>query len=95
MATERISYTGLTQQWISDREALLPIIEGVLKSGAFVGGPYIDKLETKLASLCKTRFCIALNSGTDALVCSLILAGVRPGDEVITPPTLLSHLPRQ
>ena len=86
MATERISYTGLTQQWISDREALLPIIEGVLKSGAFVGGPYIDKLETKLASLCKTRFCIALNSGTDALVCSLILAGVRPGDEVITPP---------
>ena len=51
-----------------------------------MGGSVIEELEEKLADLCDVKYCIALNSGTDALVCGLKALGVRNGDEVITPP---------
>ena len=44
------------------------------------------KFEKKISKLCKTKYCVALNSGTDALTLGLHLLGVRRGDEVITPP---------
>ncbi|SVD91246.1 uncharacterized protein METZ01_LOCUS444100, partial [marine metagenome] len=65
---------------------MLPIIESVMSSGQFVGGEAVERFEQKAAELCGTRFCVALNSGTDALVFGLLALGVRPGDEVITPP---------
>ena len=43
-------------------------------------------LKKKISKLCKTKYCVALNSGTDALTLGLHLLGVRRGDEVITPP---------
>jgi len=39
-----------------------------------------------LISYFKTKYCISLNSGTDALTLALHLSGVGRGDEVITPP---------
>ena len=42
------------------------------------------KLVEKISSLCETKYCIALNSGTDALVMGLICLNVKKGDEVIT-----------
>ena len=86
MNERNISFTALSHQWNDEREELLPILEKVFASGKFVGGEYINVLEKKLADLCGTKFCLLLNSGTDALVCSLIGAGVKAGDEVITPP---------
>ena len=40
----------------------------------------------KISKLCKTKYAIALNSGTDALTFALHLSEVKKGDEVITPP---------
>ena len=40
----------------------------------------------KISLQCKVKYCVALNSGTDALTLSLHLLGVKRGDEVITPP---------
>ena len=57
-----------------------------MSSGAHVGGPYIEQIEEKIAQLCGSKFCLTVNSGTDALVCCLIASGVKRGDEVITPP---------
>ncbi len=47
-------------------------------------GPFISEFENKLASYTGSRFAIATTNGTCALHLSLLLAGVRPGDEVIT-----------
>lgn len=83
---QKIPYINLAAQWESERAALIPIIEKVLASGQYIGGHYIEEFESKSARLCQTKHCIALNNGTDALVFGLMALGVKPGDEVITPP---------
>jgi dTDP-4-amino-4,6-dideoxygalactose transaminase len=82
----QIPYINLVVQWEEERTELLPIIEKVLSSGHYIGGSLIERLEERVASLCGVRYCVALNSGTDALVCGLKALGVGRGDEVITPP---------
>ena len=46
----------------------------------------VKKFENNISNICKTKYCVSLNSGTDALTLGLHLIGVRRGDEVITPP---------
>ena len=82
----KIPYVNLAAQWEDERSELLPIIEHALSSGQYVGGEAIEQLEERITKLCGVQYCIALNSGTDALVCGLIAMGLRRGDEVITPP---------
>jgi dTDP-4-amino-4,6-dideoxygalactose transaminase len=81
-----ISYVNLSAQWGDEKEELLPIIESVLESGQYVGSNEIDSLENEIKQAFEVRHVIALNSGTDALMLSLIAIDVGSGDEVITPP---------
>ena len=81
-----IPYVNLAAQWASEREELLPLIEDVLASGQYIGGSAVEAFEKSAANLCETKHCIALNSGTDALIFGLAAMGVGRGDEVITPP---------
>ncbi|MEO1352672.1 MAG: DegT/DnrJ/EryC1/StrS family aminotransferase [Cyanobacteria bacterium J06635_15] len=83
---QTVPYVNLAAQWQAERDDLLPIVEAVLASGQYVGGSIIEEFEHQAAALCQTKHCVALNSGTDALVCGLLALGVKPGDEVITPP---------
>lgn len=82
----KIPYVNLVAQWESERDELLPIIDRVLASGQYIGGPIVEEFEKRAAALCGSKHCVALNSGTDALVCGLVAMGVKRGDEVITPP---------
>ncbi len=82
----KVPYVNLVKQWASERDELLPIIDKVMGSGQYIGGQSVEEFEKKAAALCETKHCIALNSGTDALVLGLAAMGVRRGDEVITPP---------
>jgi dTDP-4-amino-4,6-dideoxygalactose transaminase len=82
----RIPYVNLQQQWLEERDDLLPIIDKVLESAQFVGGDELDKFEENIAKLCGTKYACGLNSGTDALMLALALSGIGKGDEVITPP---------
>ena len=83
---EPIPYVNLSAQWIDERKELLKVVEKVLASGAYVGGENIEEFEELIAEYCGTRFAVALNSGTDALVCALYALGIGKGDEVITAP---------
>src|SRR5262249_5745373 len=66
---------------------LAAIFEKVVRRGSFVGaGAEIERLEARLAEYCGTGEAVALHSGTDALVFALKIAGIGPGDEVVTPP---------
>lgn len=82
----KIPYVNIAAQWDLEKNVLLPIIEKVMASGQYIGGQYVEGFEADAARLCKTKHCVALNSGTDALVYGLLALGVKPGDEVITPP---------
>ena len=83
---QKINYINLASQWEDERKELLPIIDKVLSSGQYIGGKYVEEFEARSADLCQTKYSVALNSGTDALVYGLYAVGVRRGDEVITPP---------
>ena len=82
----RIPYVNIAAQWESERSELLPLIEEVFASGYYIGGSIVEAFEKSAADLCETKHCIALNSGTDALVLGLVAMGVGRGDQVITPP---------
>jgi len=45
----------------------------------------VSKFEDELAAFMGTSYALGLNSGTSAIICALIGAGVGPGDEVLVP----------
>jgi perosamine synthetase len=65
-----------------EEEALLE----VLRAGAPSCGPRVKRFEDEFAKFCGSDYGLAVTSGTTGLHLSMIGAGVRPGDEVITTP---------
>ncbi|MGA8049223.1 MAG: DegT/DnrJ/EryC1/StrS aminotransferase family protein [Burkholderiales bacterium] len=67
-------------------EATIAGVAEVLRSGWITTGPQAKAFETRLSEYFGGRPVRALASGTGALELALALAGVGPGDEVITTP---------
>jgi dTDP-4-amino-4,6-dideoxygalactose transaminase len=67
-------------------EATIAGVAEVLRSGWITSGPQVKALEAELSNLCEGRVVRTFNSGTAALEVALRLAGIGPGDEVITTP---------
>ena len=65
-------------------EEITGAIEECLANGDLIVRQQCEDFETSLASFVGCKHAIGLNSGTDALLFSLIAAGIQPGDEVIT-----------
>jgi dTDP-4-amino-4,6-dideoxygalactose transaminase len=57
---------------------------GTLHSGYITQGPKVEEFEGRIAEFLGTPNVVTLNSGTSALTMALRLAGVGPGDEVIS-----------
>ena len=57
----------------------------VLRSGSVVQGPEVAAFEAEFAALVGGRHCVAVNSGTSALLLALHALRIGPGDEVIVP----------
>lgn len=57
----------------------------VLASGQFILGRQVGELEQKLAEDVKRSYCVSCANGTDALVLSLMLWGIGPGDAAFVP----------
>ena len=62
------------------------LVLDVLRSGQLVKGPMTESFEGAVRDVVGTRHAIATNSGTSALVASLLAHGIGPGDEVVTSP---------
>ena len=82
----KIDYVNLSKQYKIERKSILEIIDKTLATGQFVGGDHVEEFEKKISKILKVKYCVALNSGTDALTLALHAIGVRRGDEVITTP---------
>jgi dTDP-4-amino-4,6-dideoxygalactose transaminase len=57
----------------------------VTTSGAFVGGPWLERFEEQWAGYCGTGHAVGVANGTDAIQLVLRALGIGPGDEVIVP----------
>ena len=68
------------------REAVDARIAALLDHGQYILGPEVAELEQRLAAYVGVEHCIAVASGTDALLIALMALGVGAGDEVITTP---------
>ena len=70
---------------IIDEETIAGVVE-VLRSGWITSGPKVKEFEAKLSEFCGGRPVRAFNSGTCTMEIALRIAGIGPGDEVITTP---------
>ena len=81
----KIPYSYLDEQFKEIGEYLEDIRE-LVKSGDFTLGSAVTEFEERFAKLCGLPYAVGVASGTDALILSLKILGIGPGDEVITTP---------
>jgi perosamine synthetase len=72
----------LSAPWLGEREEEL-VLE-TLRSGQLSLGPMIDRFEAALADRLDAPYVAAVSSGTAGLHLCMRLAGIGPGDEVVT-----------
>jgi perosamine synthetase len=66
-----------------DRAAVLAVVDRGLFAGA--NSPEISALQREYADYLGIKHCLAVNTGTAALHCCAVAAGLQPGDEVVVP----------
>jgi perosamine synthetase len=78
---------GSHRSWPEITPADRAALERVLRRGELWGpnAPEVSALQREWADYVGVRFCLVVNSGTAALHCAVVAAGVGPGDEVIVP----------
>lgn len=79
---DNIIYYG--GQWIN--EADVESVSNILTSDFITCGPMVEKAEYFLENYTAAKHGVVVSSGTAALHCACIAAGIQPGDEVITTP---------
>ena len=67
------------------REVNKVLSEKSLTSASFNGGKQVQQFEKLLSKFVKSKFAVAVNSGTAALQASLYAIDIKPGDEVLVP----------
>ena len=68
------------------QEELLAVVKKAFSNAGFIGGPMVEEFEQEFAAFCGAKYCVGVNSGTDALRFAFMAAGVQPGDVIITVP---------
>ena len=81
-----MQFTDLKTQYQALKTDIDGGIQRVLDHGQYIMGPEVKALESALAAYSGAPHCVAVASGTEALLIALMAIGLKPGDEVITTP---------
>lgn len=81
-----IPLLDLKKQYQKIRDEVMLTVETVFESQRFILGPKVEELEERIAEYCGSKYAVGVSSGTDALLISLMCAGVGAGDLVVTTP---------
>jgi dTDP-4-amino-4,6-dideoxygalactose transaminase len=86
MTETKVPFVDLKQRYVEERDEILACVDRVLSKGHLVLTEEVGEFEQKVTRFTGAKHCVALNSGTDALLIGMWAMGIGRGDEVITPP---------
>jgi dTDP-4-amino-4,6-dideoxygalactose transaminase len=82
----KIPFVDLVTPHRELQDELVNVFKATLATAGFIGGPMVEGFESDFAKYCDAKFCVGVNSGTDALRFALSAASVGTGDIVLTVP---------
>ena len=80
----KVKFTNL-YKLAPEKKKLLNKIELLIKSSNFVGGKEVKNFENNFSKFTKSKYCIALGNGTDALEIAVKSLNLKKGSEIIVP----------
>ena len=83
----KIELIDLKQRYREESYQILTCIKKVVSKGHLVLTQELNNFEKNICNYTGSKYCLGLNSGTDALMIALWSLGIGKGDEVITSPT--------
>src|ERR1700675_862090 len=84
--TTKIPFLDLVNPHQELESELLAVAKKAFATAGFIGGPMVEEFESEFAKFCNVKFCVGVNSGTDALRFALMAANVQLGEIVVTVP---------
>ena len=79
----RVDYSYLGPQF-AEVEPYLDDIRELVRTGDYTLGAPVREFEERFAQISGMPYAVGVGSGTDALILSMKILGIGPGDEVIT-----------
>lgn len=81
----KVDYSVLKRTYDLHKEEYEEAALRAMRSGWYILGKEMQEFERRFAAWVGVKHCIALNSGTDALILAFRALGIQEGDEVICP----------
>jgi dTDP-4-amino-4,6-dideoxygalactose transaminase len=85
-STSKVPFLDLVMPHQELKAELLQVVEKALGNAGFIGGPMVEDFEKDFAAFCDTKYCVGVNSGTDALRFAFMAADIKPGEIVVSVP---------
>lgn len=80
-----VPFADLHAQYLAIQPEIDAAIAEVIRTSAFVRGPFVERFEAEFAAATGSAHCVSCANGTDSLYIAMKSLGVGPGDEVIVP----------
>jgi len=75
----KVPLLDLKAQYETIKEEIMPNVTAVFDSQLFINGPQVREFEEAVAEYCNCTSAVGVSSGTDALICSLMVLGIGEG----------------
>ena len=79
-----IKFTNLFEL-IYEKKKILNKVNELIKKSQFVGGEEVARFEDNFRKFVKSKYCVSLGNGTDALEIAIKSINLKKGSEIIVP----------